>query len=550
MIDLKNFRRPQRYIGNEWNVIRKPHSNKLKVCLSYPDLYEIGMSNLGIRIIYGLLNEHPEVVCERVFSPAEDLEKYLREGQEKLFSLESKTPIDDFEVLGFHLGCELNFTNFLNILNLGRVPLKAKDRRELIVLGGGIANPEPLAEFIDLFYLGEFEEIAENFIDVLKKVKSKEKRLRAFAGIDGFYVPQFYENSLEGNRYRFKSKYKWAKPQIKRVYVKDLDKSYYPQRWLTPHTQIIHDRAQIEIARGCPNSCTFCQARCFYYPYRQRSPQRIKELISNIYESSGYGDFSLLALSASDYSGIEGLIDSTYDYFQKHNIGLSLPSLRIDDILGRLYRKLISLKKTTLTVAVETARGPLRQKLNKKIEVEKLFEAVKVIRSLQIRHLKLYFMFGLPGEEEEDLIAIGAFLDRLSRISGLSLNVSINVFVPKPFSLWEDVGMDDEETLLLKSQIIFKNIPKRRNIKVSISLLKRSIFEAVLSRGPREFSAVIYRAFTKGAKFDGYRESFSWKIWEDSFREEGIDYNFYLRANTDNFPWSFIESSHSNHKKP
>jgi len=550
MIDLKNFQRPQRYIGNEWNVIKKPHSNKLKVCLCYPDLYEIGMSNLGIRIIYGLLNEHPEVVCERVFSPAEDLEKYLRKEKEKLFSLESKTPIDDFEVLGFHLGCELNFTNFLNILDLGGIPLKAKDRRKLIVLGGGIANPEPLAEFLDLFYLGEFEEIAGDFIDVLSKHKSKEKRLRAFAEIDGFYVPQFYENSLEGNRYRFKPKHKWAKSQIKRVYVKDLDKSYYPERWLTPHTQIIHDRAQIEIARGCPNSCTFCQARCFYYPYRQRSPQRIKELISNIYESSGYGDFSLLALSASDYSGIEELIDSTYDYFQKRNIGLSLPSLRIDDILGRLYKKLISLKKTTLTVAVETARGPLRQKLNKKIEVEKLFEAAKVIRSLQVRHLKLYFMFGFPGEEEEDLTAIGGFLDRLSRISGLALNVSINVFVPKPLSLWENVGMDDEETLLLKSQIIFKNIPKRRNIKVSISFLKRSIFEAALSRGPREFSAVIYRAFTKGAKFDGYRESFSWKIWEDSFREEGIDYNFYLKTNTDNFPWSFIESSHSNLKKP
>jgi len=548
MIDLKNFRRPQRYIGNEWNVIKKPHSNKLKVCLSYPDLYEIGMSNLGIRIIYGLLNEYPDLVCERVFSPAEDLEKYLRKEEEKLFSLESKTPIDNFEVLGFHLGCELNFTNFLNILDLGRVPLKAKDRGELIVLGGGIANPEPLAEFVDLFYLGEFEEVAQDFVEVLRKHKNKEDRLKAFAEIDGFYVPQFYKNSLEGNHYRFKPKHKWVKPQIRRVYVKDLDKSYYPKKWLTPHTQIIHDRAQIEIARGCPNNCTFCQARCFYYPYRQRSPEKIKELISNIYESSGYGDFSLLALSASDYSKIEELIDSTYDYFQKHHLGLSLPSLRIDDILGRLYKKLISLKKTTLTVAIETARDPLRQKLNKKIEVEKLFEAAKVIRSLRIRHLKLYFMFGFPGEEEEDLTAIGEFLDRLSRASGLSLNVSINIFVPKPFSLWEDVGMDDPKTLSSKSQIIFENIPKRRNIKVSISSLKKSIFEAALSRGPRELSAVIYRAFTKGAKFDGYSESFSWEIWEDSFKEEGVDYNSYLRANTDNFPWSFIKSSYSNPK--
>ncbi len=549
MIDLANFRRPQRYIGNEWNVIKKPHSNKLTVCLSYPDLYEIGMSNLGIRIIYGLLNEYPDLVCERVFSPAEDLEKYLREKGEKLFSLESKTAIDNFQVLGFHLGCELNFTNFLNILDLGRIPLKTKDRGELIVLGGGIANPEPLAEFVDLFYLGEFEEVAQDFVEVLRKHRDKKERLRAFAGIDGFYVPQFYENILEGNHYQFKPKHNWVKPQIKRVFVKDLDKSYYPAKWLTPHTQIIHDRVQIEIARGCPNNCTFCQARCFYYPYRQRSPEKIKELIHSTYESSGYGDFSLLCLSASDYSKIEELIDSTYDYFQKHHIGLSLPSLRIDDIIGRLYKKLISLKKTTLTVAIETARDPLRQKLNKKIELEKLFEAVEVIRSLGIKHLKLYFMFGFPGEERQDLIAIGEFLNRLSRVSGLSLNVSINIFVPKPFSLWEGIAMDDQDTLSSKIQIIFENIPKRRNIKVSISSLKRSIFEAVLSRGSRELSAVIYRAFTKGAKFDGYRERFSWKAWEDSFKEEGIDYNLYLKASTDNFPWSFIKSSHSNLKK-
>jgi len=473
----------------------------------------------------------------------------LRKEEEKLFSLESKTPIDNFQVLGFHLGCELNFTNFLNILDLGKIPLKTKDRGKLIILGGGIANPEPLAEFVDLFYLGEFEEVAQDFVEVLRKHKSKEKRLRAFAKIDGFYVPQFYENNLEGNQYQFKPKHSWAKSQIKRVYVKDLDKSYYPTKWLTPHTQIIHDRAQIEIARGCPNNCTFCQARCFYYPYRQRSPEKIKELISNIYESSGYGDFSLLCLSASDYRGIEELIDSTYDYFQKHHIGLSLPSLRIDDVIGRLYKKLITLKKTTLTVALETARDPLRQTLNKKIEVEKLFEAVEVIRSLGIRYLKLYFMFGLPGEEKEDLIAIGEFLGRLSRVSGLSLNVSINIFVPKPFSPWEDIGMDEEKILSSKSRTIFEHIPKRRNIKVSISSLKRSIFEAALSRGSRELSTVIYRAFTKGAKFDGYRERFSWKIWEDSFKEEGIDYIFYLKANTNNFPWSFIKSSHSNPKK-
>ena len=549
MIDLTNFRRPQRYIGNEWNVIKKSHTDKITICLSYPDLYEIGMSNLGIRIIYGLLNQYPDLVCERVFSPAEDLEEYLRKEKEKLFALESKTSLDKFEVLGFHLGCELNFTNFLNILDLGGIALKTKDRGELIVLGGGIANPEPLAEFVDLFYLGEFEEVAQSFIEVLRNYPGKEDRLKAFAKIEGFYVPKFYENNLEDNQYQFTPKQRQTSSEIKRVYVKDLDKSYYPTKWLTPHTQIIHDRALIEIARGCPNNCTFCQARCLYYPYRQRSPERISELITAIYKSSGYGDFSFLALSASDYSKIEELVDSTYPYFQKYQIGLSLPSLRIDDVVGRLYEKLVSLKKTTLTVAVETARDSLRGKLNKKIEVEKLFETVKIIRSLRIKHLKLYFMFGFAQEKREDLIAIGEFIDRLRRLSGLAINVSLNIFIPKPFSCWENVSMDDRQTLNSKRKIILEHIPKRRNIKISISSIERSMFEAALSRGSRKLSAVIYRAFTKGSKFDGYKEKFSWKIWEESFKEEGIDYNLYLRADTANFPWSFIKSSHSNLSK-
>jgi len=541
MIDLENFRRPQRYIGNEWNVIKKPHSNKLTVCLSYPDLYEIGMSNLGIRIIYGLLNEYPDLVCERVFSPAEDLEKYLRKEKEKLFSLESKTPIDKFEVLGFHLGCELNFTNFLNILDLGRVSLKAKDRGELIVLGGGIANPEPLAEFVDLFYLGEFEEVAQDFVEVLRKHKSKEKRLRAFAEIDGFYVPRFYENDFEGNQYRFKPIYKWAKPQIRRVYVKDLDRSYYPGKWLTPHTQIIHDRAQIEISRGCPNQCKFCQARAAYWPYRQKSIGKIKQLIQEIYKNSGYEGFSFLSLSASDYSNIEGLIDEVWGYCKTRRIGLSLPSLRIDDIVGPLYKKLSSLKKTSLTVAVEAPRDCLREKLNKKIDINKLFEAAGIIRSLNAKSIKLYFMFGFQEETEEDLIAIGKFLSQLRKVSRLNLNASINVFTPKPLSIWQGVKMDSEKTLEEKREIILKNIPKTRTIKFSISSTKKSILEAIIASADRKFSQVIYRAYQLGAKYDGHNEYFSWNIWQKAMENEGVDYRTYLYKRKENHPWSFIK---------
>jgi len=545
MIDLKNFRRPQRYVGNEWNVVKKPHSNKLKVCLSYPDLYEIGMSNLGIRIIYGLLNEYPDFVCERVFSPAEDLEEYLRKEEEKLFSLESKTPLDDFDVLGFHLGCELNFTNFLNILDLGGIPLKTKDRGELIVLGGAIANPEPLAEFVDLFYLGEFEEVAGDFVEVLRKHKNKEKRLKAFSGIDGFYVPKFYDNNLESNQYCFKPKHKWANLEIKRVYVKDLNKSYYPTKWLTPHTQIIHDRAPIEIARGCPNNCTFCQARCFYYPYRQRSWKRVKQLLEEIYKYSGYEDFSLLCLSASDYSNLEGLIDEVWDYCKTKRIGLSLPSLRIDDILGPLYKKLSSLSKTSLTVAVEAPRDCLRRKLNKKIDINKLFEAAGIIGSLNAKNIKIYFMFGFEEETEEDLIAIGNFLSRLRKSSRLSLNASINIFTPKPLSIWQGTRMDSEKILEEKREIILKNIPKNHSIKFSISSTKKSILEAIIASADRTFSKVIYRAYRLGAKYDGHSEYFSWNIWNKAMKDEGIDYRNHLCKEKGNHPWSFIKSGDS-----
>ncbi len=542
MIDFRNFQRPQRYIGNEWNVIKKNHSAKIKICLSYPDLYEIGMSNLGIKIIYGLLNEYPDVVCERVFMPADGLDKFLREKKKKLFSLESKSPLDQFEIMGFHLGCELNFTNFLNILALGGIPLKAEERKEVIVFGGSIANPEPLAEFVDLFFLGEFEEAAEGFIEVLREHGNKEDRLKALARMDGFYVPKFYSVAVKNNRYQSEKKCFGAKLPIKRVYVKNLDDSYYPLRWLTPHGRIIHDRAQIEITRGCPNQCTFCQARALYWPYRQRSIGKIKQLIEEIYKYSGYEDFSLLSLSASDYSNIGGLIDEVWDYCKARRIGISLPSLRIDDILGPLHKKLNSLKKTSLTVAVETPDSCLRKTLNKNIDVNKLFEAAQIIRSLKTKYIKIYFMFGLPGEKEEDLRAIGKFLDKLRKNSRLDLNASINIFIPKPLSLWQNAKMDTEQTLKEKRGIILKSIPKTHSIKTSLSSTKKSIIEAILSRADRKFSKVLYRAYKNGAKFDAYNERFSWDIWKSALEEEKIDYKSYLYGDNQNYPWSFIET--------
>lgn len=541
MIDLLQCQKPQRYIGNEWNVIKKDHKNKIKICLSYPDMYEIGMSNLGIRIIYGLLNESPDVACERVFMPGVDLINLLITNKQRLFSLETKTPLSDFEIIGFQLSQELNFINFLSILDLGGIPLRSAERKETIVIGGGINNPEPIAEFVDVFLLGEFEAVAKTFIDILIKYKKKEDRLKAFAEKDGFYVPKFYSVTILGNRYCFEKTYMQAKLPIKRVCVKDLDSAYYPTKWLVPHTQIIHDRAQIEISRGCPNFCSFCQARSTYFPYRERKIERINEIIREVYKNSGYGEMTFLSLSVSDYSEIKKLIDVNFNFFKENSIGLSLPSLRIDDIFSSLYERILSLKKIPLTVALEAVNDPLRQKLNKKIDPAKLFEVARKIRTQGIKHLKIYFMFGLPGEKEEDLTAIGRFLDALSIDSRLSLVASINPFMPKPFSFWENASMEEESTLNNKRNVILKGNANKRYIKLSMPSIQRSILEAVISRADRNFSSVIYRVYTYIKKSNQYSECFSWEIWKEAMDREKINHRFYIENNLDNHPWSFIK---------
>ncbi|MCF7907637.1 MAG: TIGR03960 family B12-binding radical SAM protein [Candidatus Omnitrophica bacterium] len=541
-MNFANFRKPQRYIGNEWNVIKKSPSGKISFCLCYPDLYELGMSNLGMHIVYGLLNQHPDLFCERTFMPAEDLSTYLREKNKPLFSLETKKPLNEFEIIGFHLGCELNFTNVLHILTLGLIPAKAKDRKQQIVVGGGVANPEPLSEFIDVFYLGEFEEVADDFVKVIRKYKDKESRLRALAEIEGFYVPKFYEVNFVDGGYDFRRKYEYARLPLKRVYVKDLDRAFVPQSWLTPHTEIIHDRIPIEIARGCPNRCSFCQAQALYAPYRERKIATIQNILKVAYEKSGYENFSFLGLSASDYSQIEELIDLCSDYCQNRRIGLSLPSLRASDIVGRLYRKLSKLKKASLTIAIEAARAPLRESLNKRIGTKILFEAAKILKSVGAKSIKIYFMYGFPQENEEDLLAIGEFLKSLSRSSHIKLNVSINAFIPKPFSLAEGFLMQSETVLNKKREVIIKNLPQRSRVSVTFSSIQRSIFEAIVSGSDREFGKVIYRAYSKGVCFDGNRENFSWPTWQESMVQEKVDPKDYLNRQAKNFPWSFINS--------
>ncbi len=530
-MDWVQFQKPQRYIGNEWNVVRKPHSGRIRVCVCYPDLYEVGMSNVGLRIVYGALNQNEKVVCERVFSPGADLARYLKNHNRKLFSLETKTALDEFDVVGFHLGYELNYTNFLSILDLSGIPLTAGERKKAggypLILAGGVNNPEVIAPFCDVIFLGEYEVGVDGFIEVIAGSRGRTERLEALSEREGFYVPEFYDviDTPEGPVWE--KNYASAHFPLRRQYVRDLNTSFYPLRWIVPYTQIVHDRAQVEIARGCPHNCYFCQARCVYYPYREKNADCVLSQIERIYASSGYENFSLLALSASNHSQIGTIIEGAGKMFKDKGVGIALPSLRVDDVVGTLYPKLQALKKTSLTLALEAGTPQMREKINKKIDIGAVLEAKDMLRSLGLRHIKLYFMFGFPQEADDDLYAIAELIRRVRSRLRIKLNVSVNVFIPKPFSRFQNVPMEDPAELLRKKKIILRSL-SRDTSHLSVSNIEKSILEAVMSRGDRKLARVVLKAFELGARFDSYQESFDWTLWEKAFLENNIDYRRYL----------------------
>ena len=524
-MDLSNIQRPQRYVGNEWNMVKKSHDRRVRVCLCYPSFYEVGMSNLGLRILYGQLNSYDACVCERCFLPGKDQIAALAAQGLRLGSLETKTALADFDVVGFNLGCELNAPDVLRMLEAGGLSLRPEERPHAIVMVGAMANPEPMADFVDVFFLGEFEDSAAAFLEILNKIPDKAARLKALSELPGFYVPRCHSRGAP----------------VQRVWVKDLDKSFVPQAWLTPYAGIVHDRIGIEIARGCPNVCVFCQARKLYHPYRQRSVARVLAISRQLYQSSGYEDIAFLSLSASDYPQIGTLIDQALEYFGPRKVGISLPSLRLDDVLGPLYKKIIPLKKTSLTVAVESAGEGLRGRLNKGIDLKKLFEAAQVLKSLNINHLKIYFMFGFPEETDDDLLAIGGLLRELRRASRMNLNVSINIFVPKPFSTWEAAAIPSEAELERRRRVIMTGIGRLPGLKLSISNTQTSILEAIISRAGREFGPAILAAYRHGAGAEETSDQFSWTVWEEAMKVSGIDWRCYLDGSLTNFPWKFIE---------
>jgi len=561
---LLQVRKPARYIGGEWNLRPKPFEKaNIKFALCFPDLYELAMSNLGVRIIYGILNGIDDVVCERIFSPDADLEKILREGREVLPSLESRKGLCDFDMAGFSLSYELSYTNVLNILELSGVPLRAslRDHNYPIIIGGGpcTLNPEPMHEFFDLFFVGEAEDALSQLIDIYRKSKgefkkgrlSKEELLIAFSSIEGVYVPSLYKVSYapDGKIERFEPKIGGVPARIKKRVVNDLDRAFFPVDWLVPYIQIVHDRIAVEVMRGCPNSCRFCQARAQYYPYRVRQSQSVLKIISQIYKCTGYEEVSLLGLSVSDYYDIEGILKTLVDTFSDRAVGVSLPSMRHKANTGSLSALIASVRKTGLTFAPEAATEKLRNIIGKNFDEPVFFNTLEHIYASGYQHIKLYFMIGLPQETDRDLDAIIDFGQRASllrkkttSLGSASVNISINTLIPKSHTPMQWHGFQSSADTEKKENYL-RGMVKGRKLKLVFQDRRMGFLEAVLSRGDRRLSPAIESSFKRGARFDAWTDRFRFDLWQASFLEHGIDASAYLRQRhtTEFLPWDFLD---------
>jgi len=565
---LLQVNKPARYLGNEWNVPKKDFAQAtVKFALCFPDLYEVGMSNLGLRILYGILNGIADVICERVFHPAPDMESLMRQKSIKIFSLESQRQLSDFDFIGFSLAYELNYTNVLNILELSGIPLLSSERGDcfpLVIAGGSCClNPEPLADFIDLFVIGEAEEAIMEIVDIYRAFKRKarmerprkEDILYALSQIEGVYVPAFYrvEYNCDGTLKSFVPKLSGIAKKIKKRTIKDFAGVTHPVSWIIPFIQIIHDRISLELMRGCPNHCRFCQARTLYYPYRYATPERIIDLAKEAYALTGYDDISLLGLSVCDYFKIKELLADLVGIFKKDAVSISLPSLRPRENTKELLQLIARVKKTGLTLAPEAATDRLRQVIDKDFHQDIFFGTIEHAYKLGYQHLKLYFMIGLPSETEEDL---GGILDLAKRVADLKIkidkksaavNLSIATFIPKPHTPFQWLGMQDLESIESKQHYLKSRLKKYVGSKIKLSFHNRhmSFVEGVLSRGDRRIAAAILRAARAGAKFDAWGNYFLFAPWLKGFAEAGLNPNFYLtrpKSKNELLAWDFIDS--------
>ena len=561
---LKTVEKPSRYIGNEYNSVHKALDDiSIRFGFCFADVYEIGMSHLGMKILYHLLNTAEDIYCERFFAPWVDMEEQMRAENIPLFSLETKTPAKEFDFLGFTLQYEMSYTNILNMLDLGRIPFYAKDRDEeypIICAGGPCAyNPEPLADFIDFFMLGEGEEIMMEVMDVYRRVKQnggkKDDFLREIVAIEGIYVPKFYdvEYHEDGTIKSFTKNDEHAPDKIKKRIIKDFDSCFAPDNIIVPFMEIVHDRIMLEIFRGCIRGCRFCQAGMIYRPVRERSPETLLSLAQRLIQNTGYEEISLSSLSTSDYTSLKEFTDGLLALTEQKKIGLSLPSLRLDNFSMELMQKVQKVRKSGLTFAPEAGTQRLRDVINKNITEQDLSTAAQTAFSGGYGTIKLYFMIGLPTETEDDILGISKLADEVVSIykhtskeirnKNLRVTVSVSSFVPKPFTPFQWFGQNTQGQLFEK-QMLLKDAIKNRYVSYNWHDSSLSILEGVFARGDRKLSKVLVEAHRLGAKFDSWHEFFNMETWQTAFANTGIDPTFYNereRSYEEILPWDHID---------
>ncbi|HEY40492.1 MAG TPA: TIGR03960 family B12-binding radical SAM protein [Dehalococcoidia bacterium] len=553
---LHRVTRPARYTGGEWNsIVKNWDETPIRFALSYPDVYEIGMSNMALPILYELLNSQPDVLAERVFAPWVDMAAEMRAAGIPLFSLESRRPLTEFDVIGFSLGYELTYTNVLDILDLAGIPLRASERNDshpLIIAGGSCAlNPEPMSDFIDLFVIGDGEEVLLELLNTIREWKqagkTREQMLRQAAAIEGIYVPGFYqvEYQADGTIKSITPTIPEAKPVIQRRIVTKLPPPItHP---VVPYIEVTHDREAIEIQRGCTRGCRFCQAGIIYRPMRERPLTEVVNAAEALVDECGYGELSLVSLSTSDYTGIDQLVTDLSEHLS--NVTLSLPSLYLKTFDTPLMEALSRRKKIGLTFAPEAGSERLRKIINKNISEEELLETFSDIFARGWTSIKLYFMLGLPEETMEDVEEIVQLVDRLRTlgrsVTGRTPQIRINLstFVPKPHTPFQWVAQVDEEELNARQELLRTGL-RRKGTRVSWQDPKTSLLEAALSRGDRRLGEVIRRAWELGSVFDAWDEHFKFDNWQRAFKDAGLEIDFYARRQRpfdEILPWSHID---------